>query len=262
MNKGLVLSALLHIFTVLFFWVGFPFFKKTNLDDIDPINVDLVVIDDFTSIPFSEPEPEPEPETEPEPEPDEKFELGSLESFSSEIPPPPDLNKDQIDDSVDLNKIAMPIRKPVPPKRDKFDELISLVKDLENEVSRRDNSENQSELTDKSNTDFSFDETDMATLSERDAIRAHIENCWRIDPGKEGLDNLSVMLRVSISPNGSVRQAIIEDTAQYFSDPNFRTFANSVRNSVLSCKNVPISSKRYNLFKEIVFTFTPKARLN
>ena len=157
----------------------------------------------------------------------------------------------------------MPPRKPTPPKKDSFQELVSLVKNLEQEVSQRPQPEtpppDDAEPDDRLRT---MQTADRATLSERDAIKSHIERCWRIDPGKVGIQDLSVDLRVGINPDGSVRQAVIEDTGRYFSDPAFRTFADSARTAVLSCSNIPISPQRYEIFKDIVFTFSPQGRIN
>ena len=99
-------------------------------------------------------------------------------------------------------------------------------------------------------------------MSERDAIAAHIEACWRIDPGKEGIENLSAVIKVLINRDGSVQQAQIVDMGRYFTDSAFRTFANSARNAVLSCGNIPISPQRYDALKDLEFTFRPQGRIN
>ena len=95
-----------------------------------------------------------------------------------------------------------------------------------------------------------------------DAIAAHIEACWRIDPGTEGIEDLDAKIRVLINRDGSVQQAQIVDMVRYLSDSAFRTFANSARNAVLSCGNIPISPERYAELKDLEFTFRPQGRLN
>jgi hypothetical protein len=104
--------------------------------------------------------------------------------------------------------------------------------------------------------------SDRSSMTELDAIRRHIEGCWRIDPGKEGIENLSAVIKVYINPDGSVQRAEIVDMTRYFADTTFRTFANSARSAVLSCGNIPISKERYSLFKEIEMKFTPQGRIN
>jgi hypothetical protein len=104
--------------------------------------------------------------------------------------------------------------------------------------------------------------SDRATMTELDAIRRHIEGCWRIDPGMEGIENLSVVVAVTINPDGSVQTAEIKDMARYFADAQFRTFANSVRIAVMACRGIPISPQRYDELKQLDLNFTPKGRLN
>jgi hypothetical protein len=104
--------------------------------------------------------------------------------------------------------------------------------------------------------------SDRATMTELDAIRTHIEGCWRVDPGKEGIENLSAEIRVSINQDGSVSSAQIVDMARYFADTQFRTFANSARISVLACKGIPITPAHYNELKEMTLNFSPQGRLN
>ena len=252
MSKGLFFSSVLHGLVVVMAWAGLPFLKRDRLDIDSPIIVELVVIADVTAAPPPLPKPEPEPEPEPVPEPE-----------PSPVPPPPPEPDDEQIAALPPPRVTVPPRKPTPPKRDSFQGLVSLVKDLEKEVSNRPKPEQlppeDAEPEERLRT---LQTADRATLSERDAIKAHIERCWRIDPGKEGIKDLSVDLRVTINEDGSVRQAIIEDTGRYFTDPNFRTFANSARTAVLSCSNIPISPQRYEIFKEIVFTFTPQGRIN
>ena len=239
-----------------------PIFKREVVDAETLIVVELVQIAEITAAPMRKPEPEPDPEPEPElqsapvsspPEP------GKSLLRPGRVPTPPM----EVAEAPPVRKVAAPPRKPRPPMKDSFDQLVSLVKDLQSEVSKRPTPvEPQWIQEDEDNKLRTLQMADRATLSERDAISAHIENCWRIDPGKEGIRDLTVDIRVSILPDGSVRQAIIEDTGRYFSEPLFRTFADSARTAVLSCSNIPISPQRFETFKEIVFTFTPQGRLN
>lgn len=267
MGKSFLLSALLHSLVVIFAWVGMPMFKRDIKDADAPIVVELVAVTEVTAAPPPKPEPEPEPEEpEPELEPEPEPAPAPPPPEPERPPPAPEPVPAPPQDVAQVpapRKVAAPPRKPEPPKKDSFDQLVSLVKDLEQEVSKRPpptiSEPTEQEPDERLRT---LQTADRATLSERDAIKAHIENCWRIDPGKEGIQDLTVDIRVSIQRDGSVRQAVIEDTGRYFSEPSFRTFADSARTAVLSCSNIPISPQRYEIFKEIVFTFTPQGRLN
>ncbi len=271
MGKSFLLSLSLHGLIVAFAWIGMPMFKREIIQTEAPIVVELVEIAEVTAAPPPKPTPEPEPEPQPEPEPASPEPTPEPEESPLPPPPPPPEPEpapvppppEQVAEVPPVRKVSAPPRKPPPPQKDSFDQLVSLVKDLEQEVSKRPTPVEQEPTQEEHDNKLRTLQTaDRATLSERDAIRAHIENCWRIDPGKEGIQNLTVDIRVSIQPDGRVRQAIIEDTGRYFSEPAFRTFADSARTAVLSCSNIPISPQRYETFKEIVFTFTPQGRLN
>lgn len=271
MGKSFLLSILLHGLIVAFAWIGMPMFKREVVQAEQLIVVELVDIAEITAAPPPKPEPEPEPEPEPTPAPTPEPEPAPpppepVKPAPEPPPPAPEPTPTppkEVAEAPPVRKVAAPPRKPPPPKKDSFDQLVSLVKDLESEVSKRPTPvEPPSTQENEDNKLRTLQTADRATLSERDAIRTHIENCWRIDPGKEGIRDLTVDIRVSILPDGSVRQAIIEDTGRYFSEPVFRTFADSARTAVLSCSNIPISPQRYDVFKEIVFTFTPQGRLN
>jgi len=257
MNNGIVLSILLHSTFFLFLWSGNSFFQNNIIDKDISIIVDLVDIEEITRIEEKENIKSEEDNTDYSSEPV----YSNLQEIDSNNPN--DFQEDS-DGKVffDSPLSSHPQRKPKPPPRDKFAELVSLVKNLEQEVKKRSPPVLKNDISSENKNSNINSFQDRATMSERDAIRSHIERCWRIDPGKEGLRDLRVELRVRISPLGKVIQATIEDTARYFSDSNFRTFANSARNAVLSCTNVPISPERYDVFKEIVFTFTPRGRIN
>ena len=207
MSKGLILSGFFHGLLVALGWVGFPFVARDQLEIDTPIVVELVEIAEVTAAP---PDGDPDFETEEVSEPLQAKEIE--QSISSEIipPPPPETENEAATDKFTRSHVDIPPRKPVPPKRDPFNQLVSLVKDLQQEVSERPVPNTQvQEKTDPEEKLNTIRAADRATLSERDAIKAHIERCWRIDPGKEGIQNLTVDLRVGINPDGSVRQAVI-----------------------------------------------------
>ena len=73
---------------------------------------------------------------------------------------------------------------------------------------------------------------------------------------------IAAEIRIFINPDGTVQRADILDMTRYFADTQFRTFANSARNAVLSCGNIPISPEHYNELKEIIMNFSPQGRIN
>jgi outer membrane biosynthesis protein TonB len=261
-SMGFMLSLALHVTVAGATYVSLPFLSK-DLPEETPIIMELVSIDDITAAP-PRPAPPPEevkpPEPKPEPEPVKAAEVTPPQP--DQMPPPPDQAPPKVEAKVEPPKPVPPPPKPKPkPKKDEWADLQSLVKDLEKKENKKQQQVAAAPTTDAAKV-ITPNLSDKATMSERDAIAAHIEACWRIDPGKEGIDDLSADVRVFINRDGSVQQAQIVDMGRYFADSAFRTFANSARNAVLSCGNIPISPQRYDVFKEITFTFSPQGRIN
>ena len=267
-NQGLMLSVLLHVAVAAGAWVTVPFLSR-DLPIEQPIIVDLVPIDEITAAP---PKPMPKPEEKVEQKPEEKpappKPADAERPNPDQMPPPPDERAPpppkEVAEAPPAPKVPPPPPKPkAKPKKDEWADLQSLVKNLEKkEAKEEEKRQQQATATPDEARVVTPQIADRATMTELDAIRRHIEGCWRIDPGKEGIEDLSAEIRVYINADGSVQQAQILDMGRYFADATFRTFANSARNAVLSCGNIPISAERYETFKEIRLSFSPQGRIN
>lgn len=255
------MSFAFHIAVAGATFLSMPFFAK-DLPPETPIIIELVSIDDITAAPPSPtPPPEEKPELKPEPEPVKAAEVAPPQP--DQMPPPPDQAPPKKEEAkVEPPKPVPPPPKPKPkPKKDEWADLQSLVKDIQKKETKKEQQVAAVQPTDRAKV-ITPNVSDKATMTERDAIAAHIEGCWRIDPGTEGVEELDAKIRVFINRDGSVQQAQIVDMARYLSDSAFRTFANSARNAVLSCGNIPISPERYAELKDLEFTFRPQGRLN
>jgi outer membrane biosynthesis protein TonB len=261
-GQGYLLSVMLHVGIVAVAWTGLPFMHR-DIPKEAPLIVDLVPIEEITSAaprPTPEIAPDPQPITPEPPKPEPAAEPPPAEA----IPPPkPDPIPEKEPEKVPEPTVKPPPPKPTPPKT-KQDDAAMLQKLLKDMQKSQPKPKQQATADSKAppTNNVAPNVSDHASMSELDAIRRHIEGCWRIDPGKEGLENLSVEVKVFINPDGSVREAQFVDMARYFADTAFRTLANSARNAVLGCGNIPISPERYNTFKEITMTFSPQGRIN
>ncbi len=260
--QGYTLSLMLHVGIVALAWVGMPFFHREIPKD-QPLIVDLVPIEDITSAapkPTPEPAPEPTPVTPEPPKPAPAADTPPAEALPPPTPPKPEPKKEP--EKAPEPKVKPPPPKPTPPKP-KQDDNAALQKLLKDMTKSAPKPAQQAAKTDAPpSNNIAPNISDHASMTELDAIRRHIEGCWRIDPGKEGLENLSVKINVFINPDGSVREAQIVDMTRYFVDSSFRTFANSARNAVLGCGNIPITPDHYAMFKEIEMNFSPQGRIN
>lgn len=101
------------------------------------------------------------------------------------------------------------------------------------------------------------------TMTEIDAIRYQIEQCWSVPGGARDARDLIVRIKVFLHPDGSLAQApqIIDDNGR-MGEAFYRTAAESARRAVLTCapfKSLPVG--KYNSWREITLTFNPREML-
>lgn len=105
------------------------------------------------------------------------------------------------------------------------------------------------------------------SITETDAIAGRLRECWNLDPGARGIENMIVELRAYLDRNGQIVDVKILDTGRAASDPAFRTVAESARRAVYSCMNkngVNIYkifpekyADKYDLWKTLLLRFNP-----
>ncbi len=89
-------------------------------------------------------------------------------------------------------------------------------------------------------------------------IQSQVSQCWNIPIGAKDIQNMKVRLYIALAANGTVTEVRIIDQAQYASDNVYRVVADSAVWAVKECsplKDLP--NDKYNLWKEIEFTFDP-----
>ncbi len=103
------------------------------------------------------------------------------------------------------------------------------------------------------------------TMSEMDAIRLQIQECWSIPSGALDAENLVIKIRLQLKPDGTllgdptiVDQARMNQPGQEY----FRIAAESAYRAVKICtplKNLP--PEKYERWRDIVLTFNPRDQL-
>jgi len=101
------------------------------------------------------------------------------------------------------------------------------------------------------------------TLSEMDAIRAQIAQCWNIPAGARDAKELVVELSVEMNPDATVRIARVIDQARMTTDPFFRSAAESAMRAVLNprCSPLRLPREKYDTWKSFTLNFNPKEML-
>lgn len=98
------------------------------------------------------------------------------------------------------------------------------------------------------------------SMSEIDALRRQIEQCWSPPAGAPEAENLVVEVDLTINPDGRVQQAQIVDTARMFRDPYYRAAAESVLRAIKNphCTPLKLPPDKYDLWRETKLTFNPR----
>jgi hypothetical protein len=100
------------------------------------------------------------------------------------------------------------------------------------------------------------------TMSEIDAIRYQIQQCWSVPAGARDAENLVVKIKIFLNTDGSLSKAPEVVGSNRSGDPFYRTAAESARRAVLKCqplKNLP--AEKYSNWREITLTFNPREML-
>ena len=100
------------------------------------------------------------------------------------------------------------------------------------------------------------------TVSEVDAIRYQIEQCWNVPAGARDARDLVIRVRISLKPDGSLRAPPEILDRERMNDGFFRAAAESARRAVQRCtplKNLPTA--KYDRWQEITLTFNPRDML-
>ncbi len=100
------------------------------------------------------------------------------------------------------------------------------------------------------------------TISEVDAIRFQIEQCWNVPAGSRDARDLVIRIQFSLKPDGSLKAPPVILDRERMGDGFYRAAAESARRAVLLCtplKNLPTA--KYDRWQEITLTFNPRDML-
>jgi hypothetical protein len=93
-------------------------------------------------------------------------------------------------------------------------------------------------------------------------LQSQINRCWRRPDYGPHPERLIVRFELFLNRDGSVAQApqLTQDTAAAVaSDPYMRAAADSGRRAIYECAPYRLPADKYNLWRDIVFTFDPRS---
>ncbi|MEK7801115.1 MAG: energy transducer TonB, partial [Pseudomonadota bacterium] len=188
-------------------------------------------------------------------------------------PPKPDEKVEKIPDKVFPKKEdKKDEKKPDPkkpdvkkpdPKKDKNDEksFESLLSDLAPaEKKQQEDAEIAKKVTNAEPSPNVSRFSTVLSISELDALRQQLGQCWSIMAGAESADDLRVEVQVSVNADRTVNSAKVVDLSRYGSDTFFRAAADSalraLRNPLCTPLNLP--SDKYDQWHDMTIVFDPK----
>ena len=100
------------------------------------------------------------------------------------------------------------------------------------------------------------------SISEIDAFRARIEDCWSIPAGARDAANLVVTLRIFLNPDGTLARAPEVTELERMNRPGeefFRAAAESAIRAVHKCAPYEmLPAAKYKTWQDIKLTFDPR----
>lgn len=279
MKGPFLASTLFHVLLLVITTVGLPFVVTDHMTISQPLSVEIVAIDKVTqtnrvAAPVKKPE-----ETE---KPPPKQEHEKPPQVTSETPP--DLTQPKAPDIKDQKpaekaepvpvpkpqaKVEKPKQKPTPPKPDatkvekptQQNDFQSLLKNLTPDLAEE--SPNESDSTDPAAQSQIANLSDRLTMSEEDALRRQLSQCWNILAGAKYAEDLVVEVRLTVNRDRTLNQAVILDQGRYNRDSHFRAAADAALRALRNprCSPLLLPPEKYEEWKTTIIRFDPREML-
>ncbi len=274
-REGPLLSAALHGTVILVLVVGLP-------PSVDPPSQTIIPIE-MVLLEEEEPEPEdlaeevvPEPPEqeakavpapiEPEPEPPAEEAAAEPEPEPEPAPPPPESKPEPAPEKLvqpppkpkrrpDI-KVAMPDKnkKKEPPKLDQLTSILRNVEKLRDQPRQRSQELARAQIQAATPRRVSIFEQNAMVR----AIQEQLRNCWRIDPGARGAEDIVVEIKVLLNPDGTVHTVEIVDVVRMIQDGFFRSAAENAKRAINRCSPFALPPRKYNVWRQLTLRFDPR----
>jgi len=200
--------------------------------------------------PVAEPEPAPVP-PEPKPEPP-KPELKKM----AELPKPEEPKTKELEAPKPLPKKDPPKEEPKKPERS-LDSVLKNVLKQKEEAPQQETKEAQDRPQPSSDAPS---RSDRLSVSEEDALRRQISQCWNVDPGAKGVAEMSAEFRVFFDTGLNVTDVRFLSGSGSMSDPRFRSFVESAHRALRmpKCSKLQLPLDKYADAGTIVINFSPR----
>ena len=281
---SLILSAVFHGITVLLVITGLPFVAKYEFKIPPPIVVDFIEISKVTEtdristkpmllppkkvkpkkkkpepavkntskeavMPMPKEKPKLKPKPKPKPKEVKKEEVKTVPIDPNALP---DKKKKVEKKKVEKKKVKKK------PSKD-FSSVLKNLADPKKKSAPKETSKSAVEsVISKMGSNAPLGA--KMTMSEEDALRKQLEECWNVPFGAKDAENMSVEIFMVINRDRTLREARIVNMSRYHSDSFFRAAAESALRAVRSplCSPFDVPPDKYDVWKTVTVTFNPK----
>lgn len=262
LRRSVIASGLLHVAVIAA--TSMVWATSYSLPDDTPpaVPVDLITVADATNVAAAQPDP-PKVQPVPDPQPPTLPEVAPPPP-EAEVAPEPDkpLPKPEPEKEQVAIAPAHPVRpklKPAREKPQKFD-VDSVLAFLDKSAPKAPPA--PAPAVKKAEVPVQgLGAQDAFTLDLKDALLAQMRQCWNVPVGAPDPENLTVQVRVFLTPEGDLAQPPQLEAATRAAaaaNPYMRAAAEAALRAVNVCepyKHLPI--EKYPVWREIVMTFDP-----
>lgn len=266
LRRCLIVSVILHVSLLFILYFGMPSLFKAPPGMLHPlVPINIVDIGEITNTRIKTDKEEeaakpPAPQQKPAP---------TSDAQPAPSPTPPQPKNDTPAESIAPPK---PMQKPKPPEPEKQvnkqqqDQLTSLLKNvakLKQEPQKSDAKASTESKEESGSSGQGPALSDRLTISEEDALRRQISQCWNMPVGAREAENLIVEVLIEVNPDRTVRAASVVDELRMASDRYFRAAAESALRALRNpkCSPLELNPDKYEQWKTIRFNFDPRDML-
>jgi outer membrane biosynthesis protein TonB len=249
LKRSLVVSAVLHLLLLLVVIFGLPhFFTPLPTPPHPPVPFQIVELAELTNTRVEQPEPAKPPEPPPPPP------TPKPEQVQMQTPQPAETAPEAL----------KPAEKPKPvenkPQQQAFTKLLkNLETSKKTEAPKAEETKPDSKSTAQPMS-AAPSLSNRLTISEEDALRRQIAQCWNMPIGARDAQNLVVEVSITVNPDRTVQSAEIVDKGRMLTDSFFRAAAESALRALYNprCTPLELPDGKYEQWKAIDFTFDPR----
>ena len=285
MRAPIVISVLLHLSVVLLGWAGLPAVDRPIIEPEQIIEIEVVseleakkprlkkALPKKQSTVSAAPRPSLPPSSAEETAVPLPSNMVEKKAAKKPVQPAP---KQKAEERRQPKSPPRPRMKPKVPPRDLFASVLKSVEKLEKKKPTE--KKKQVQEFDKNILNVLEKHKSVAanprpnqlasmlgrvTQSDKNAIRRQIERCWNPPVGAKNAEELTVELRLYVTPDGTVQTVNVVDKARAASDPYFRAAVESAYRAVLNprCRQLKFPLDKYEQFKTMTIVFDPREML-